>query len=101
MLFELCLCGVGGNSSAHPDYLENRLTKTQIIEWAAFYRIRPFGSKRDDLRAAVATYWSVSAAISEAPADHTPQKYMLKFNDAAPLNEAEEIMQRIRERMSR
>jgi hypothetical protein len=63
--------------------------------------MRPFGTKRDDLRAAVATYWSVSASISEAPPDHSPQKYMLKFDDAAPLNDAEQIMQRIRERMSR
>jgi hypothetical protein len=63
--------------------------------------MRPFGTKRDDLRAAVATYWQVSTQITEAPADHEPKKYMLKFDDAAPLNEAEQIMQRIRERMSR
>jgi hypothetical protein len=95
----MCLCGVGG--AAHPDELHERLTLTQILGWLAWYRIRPFGTKRDDLRAAVQTYWQVSTQITEYPDDHSPKKYMLKFDDDPPLNEAESIIQRIRERMSR
>jgi hypothetical protein len=95
------LLGVGGESSAHPDFLESVLTLDQIIEWQAFYRIRPFGTKRDDMRAGLQSYWQVSTQITEAPDDHSPKKYTLNFNDAPPLNEAESIMQRIRERMSR
>jgi hypothetical protein len=81
--------------------LKSVLTRDDINGWLAFYRIRPFGTKRDDLRAAVQTYWQVSSQITEFPDDHSPKKYMLKFDDEPPLNEAESIMQRIRERMSR
>jgi hypothetical protein len=81
--------------------LKSLLTRDDINGWLAFYRLRPFGTKRDDLRAAVQTYWQVSTQITEFPDDHSPKKYMLKFDDAPPLNEAEQIMQRIRERMSR
>jgi hypothetical protein len=81
--------------------LKSVLTRDDINGWLAFYRIRPFGTKRDDLRAAVQTYWQVSSQITEFPDDHSPKKYMLKFDYAPPLNEAEAIMQRIRERMSR
>jgi hypothetical protein len=77
------------------------LTLDQIIEWQAFYRLRPFGTKRDDQRIANLNYWLLSGLLSEFPDDHSPKKYMLKFDDAPPLNEAESIMQRIRERMSR
>lgn len=96
---ELCLCGVGG--AVHFDELEDRLTRSQIIDWLAFYRIRPFGTKRDDMRAALQTYWQVSASIAEAPEDHSPKKYMLDFGDGPPLTEAQSIIQRIKEKMSR
>lgn len=101
ILLEMCLLGVGGSDSIHSDYLEERLTHDQLCDWLAFYKIRPFGSKRDDIRQANATYWTVSASVSEAPPDHCRKKYMLDFGDGPPLNEAEKIMQRIRERMSR
>jgi len=76
------------------------LTRTQLNGWLAYYRLRPFGSKRDDLRQGVASFWQVSCMVEKPPEDHAPEKYMLKFDDAPPLNEAEVILQRIRERLS-
>lgn len=96
----MCLCGVGGKYSLHPDFLESQLTRSQILEWQAFYRIRPFGSKRDDMREACSTYWILSGLLPNPDADHSPKKYQLQFHDGPPLNEAETILQRIRNRLS-
>ena len=100
MLFELCLCGVGGQYSLHPDFLRSQLTRSQIVSWLAFYRMRPFGAKRDDMRSSVQTYWLLSGLLTEPPADHSPKKYQLQFGDTTPMNEAEQILQRITNRMS-
>jgi hypothetical protein len=94
------LCGVGGPYSLHPDFLESQLTRSQILEWQAFYRIRPFGSKRDDIRSGTQTYWLLSGLLTDPPADHSPKKYQLQFGDGPPLNEAETILQRIRNRLA-
>ena len=84
----------------HPDYLRERLTRSQLIGWMAKYRISPFGAKRDDLRTALQTYWTVSCAVTEAPDDHSPDKYLLKFDDGPRLTEAQQILKRIKERMA-
>lgn len=97
---ELCLLGVGGPDSIHPDYLNERLTFEQLADWLAFYRIRPFGTKRDDLRQALATFWSVSCQVTEAPEDHSPKKYMLHFDDEPPDSEATSILKKIRATMA-
>lgn len=91
----MCLCGVG--AASHPDDLEKKLTRTQVLEWLAFYEMRPFGQRRVDLNFAAQTYWLVSAQLTEIPDDHVPEKYLLKFNDAPEMTEAERIMQEIRE----
>jgi hypothetical protein len=80
--------------------LEELLTQSQILEWMAYYRIRPFGGRRDDLRAGLVSFWNVACHVTEPPEDHTPEKYTLSFNDGPPLTEAEEILKRIRSRMS-
>lgn len=100
MLFELCLLGVGGKDSLHPEYLESRLTNEQLYEWMAFYRIRPFGTKRDDMRQGLSTFWNVACHVTETPSDHSPAKYTLKFDDEPPASEATTILQRIREKMA-
>lgn len=99
-MYELCLCGVGGDKSLSPDHLREELTQDQLIGWLAFYKIRPFGTKRDDLRAAMQTYWQVSCSVTEAPEDHSPEKYMLKFDDGPQQTEAQQILQRIKQRMA-
>lgn len=62
--------------------------------------MRPFGTKRDDLRQALSDYWNISCHVAEAPDDHNPQKYMLNFNDAPPESEATQILKRIRATMA-
>ena len=96
-MFQLCLQGVGGHLSAHPDYLEKVLNRRQIVEWLAEFNLRPFGDERADLRQAVSDYWTISAQLTEIPDDHSPEKYKLKFNDGPPPTEAQGIMQQIRE----
>jgi hypothetical protein len=89
----MCIAGVG--DAVHPDEIEARLTRRQILEWVAVYRIRPFGEKRADLRSAVQTFWLMQFG-EEVPDDHSPEKYMLKFDDTEP-TEAERLMEEIRE----
>ena len=96
----MCLCGVGGPYSLHPDFLESQLTRTQILEWLALYRISPFGRKRDDQRSAAQTYWLLSGLLTEPPSDHSPAKYQLQYNDGPPLNAAEKALRKIRRLMS-
>lgn len=91
----MCLCGVGG--AAHPREIEERLTRVEILEWMAMYALRPFGTKRDDLRAAIQTFWAVSVGASEVPSDHSPQKYMLEFDDKPPGSEAQSLMNEIKD----
>jgi len=49
-LFNLCLAGVGGPYSAHPDLLETVLTADQIAEWEAFNVLEPIGGYKQDFR---------------------------------------------------
>lgn len=100
VLLELCLLGVGGENSLHPDYLEDALTYEQLCDWLAFYRMRPFGTKRDDLRQALSDYWNISCHFTEHPDDHSPQKYMLRFDDEPPKSEATTILERIKATMA-
>jgi hypothetical protein len=97
---ELCLLGVGGADSIHPDYLNERLTYAQLADWLAFYRIRPFGTKRDDIRQALDTFWNVSVQLEKHPEDHSPKKYMLHFDDDPPDSEATSILKKIRATMA-
>lgn len=89
----MCIAGVGG--AVHPDEIESKLTRRQILEWVAAYRIKPFGEKRADLRSAVQTFWLMQFG-EEVPEDHAPEKYMLKFDDHE-LTEAERLMKEISE----
>ena len=91
---EACLCGVGG--AAHPRELEERLTHAEIMDWLAMYSLRPFGTKRDDLRAALQTYWQVSTSVAEPSPDHTPERYMLQFDDQPEQTEAQSLMSNLR-----
>ena len=73
------------------------MTLDQWIEWLAFYRLRPFGSKRDDIRAANQTFWTVTG-FHQPPPDNSPRKYMPDFKDDPPLNEAAKRLKFIKER---
>lgn len=89
------MCGVG--AAAHPDELEERLNRRQLLEWIAFARIRPFGEHRADIRSALQTFWLRNAWLENL--EHTPEDYMPDFGDGPGLTEATMILNEIRECM--
>ncbi len=91
-LFRLCLA-IGGPDCLHPDYLEQRLTRRQIMEWLAYRRIEPFGDERSDLRHANTTFWIRSAMVNDE--GRQPSDFQLRFSDP-DVTEADEILTDIR-----
>jgi Protein of unknown function (DUF4035) len=70
------------------------LNKRQLLEWAAFAKMEPFGALRDDYRTALQTYYLRAAWIegdSGRPSDFLPQ-----FEEVET-TEADEIMAEISE----
>ena len=90
--------GVGGESSAHPDFLEERLNRRQLLEWIAFDRIRPIGRRDADIRSAVQTFW-IRAGLVES-SDDSPNDYLPQFDDGPKTKSAAQlIVDEIRELM--
>jgi hypothetical protein len=56
--------------------LENRLSFRELIEWAAYYRIEPWGEERADLRSGVVAATVANANRGKKQKPFTPTDFM-------------------------
>lgn len=59
------------------DELQQTMSSSEFTRWIAFYQIRPWGARWEDIRSANQTMWLINALREKAPKDL--ESYMPKI----------------------
>lgn len=92
--FRLCAMGIGGELSAHPDYLLRGLTSRQFAEWIAYYNLHPFGHDRVEMMVAktAAALWNQQRGKNADPI--TAEDFMPKQVEQQSVEEIKQALRR-------
>lgn len=98
-LFKLCLQGVGGERSAHPDFLLEVLNRRQLAEWVALANLFPFGDERLAIELSHQTFHlrrgMFESMTGEGP-EEQPSDFMPKFEGESVKSEVDLLVDEIK-----